>query len=119
MLSASLNPPQPPAALEREPADLRQDGPRWPATHTYRPHRPLSTCLVTSGAKQLASLLEGGATPAVTSIRLYMNEIGDEGAAALVRAALSGAVPGLKSISLDPHVESTGPIGITFGPKNG
>ena len=55
----------------------------------------------------------------MTSIRLYMNEIGDEGAAALVRAALSGAVPRLKSISLDPHVESTGPIGITFGPKNG
>ena len=39
MLSASLNPPQPPAALEREPADLRQDCPRWPATpigHTGR-----------------------------------------------------------------------------------
>lgn len=50
----------------------------------------------------------------MTSIRLYMNEIGDEGAAALVRAALSGAVPGLKSISLDPHVESTGPIGISL-----
>ena len=60
----------------------------------------------TLGAKQLASLLEEGGTPAVTSIRLYMNEIGDEGAAALVRAALSGAVPKLKSISLDPHVKS-------------
>ena len=66
----------------------------------------LSTVLSTLGAKQLASLLEEGGTPAVTSIRLYMNEIGDEGAAALVRAALSGAVPKLKSISLDPHVES-------------
>ena len=34
-----------------------------------------------------------------------MNEIGDEGAAALVHAALSGAVPKLKSISLDQHVK--------------
>jgi hypothetical protein len=89
--------------LPREPfGPTHGQSAAWSALAGHAAYRPCTVFPPSIGAKQLASLLEGGATPAVTSIRLYMNEIGDEGAAALVRAALSGAVPKLKSISLDP-----------------
>lgn len=52
-------------------------------------------------------LLEDGAAPALHTIRLYMNEIGDDGAAALVRATLSGCdnggTPKLKMLCLDTN----------------
>ena len=48
-------------------------------------------------------MIEGGALPTLHTIWLYGNQIGDSGADAIIRAAVSGALPRLKYLSLDSN----------------